>query len=59
MIHATSILSKSKAVAEEGLVLLDGPDGIAISMTPDAAEETGTSLIAAAREARGQVAPDG
>jgi hypothetical protein len=48
-----------KAVAEEGLVLLDGPDGIAISMTPDAAEETGTSLIAAAREARDQLAPDG
>lgn len=29
-----------KAVTEEGMVLLDGPDGIANSMTPDAAEET-------------------
>lgn len=29
-----------KAVAEEGMVLLDGPDGIENSMTPDAAEET-------------------
>ncbi|MDH7638150.1 hypothetical protein [Sphingomonas oryzagri] len=47
-----------KAVAEEGLVLLDGPDGIAISMTPDAAEETGTSLITAAREARDQATPE-
>jgi hypothetical protein len=44
------------AVAEEGFVLLDGPDGVAISMTPSAAEETGNSLIAAAREARNQPA---
>lgn len=42
------------AVAEEGVVLLDGPDGIAIAMTPDAAEQTGSSLIAAARSAREQ-----
>lgn len=44
------------AVAEEGIVLLDGPDGIAISMTADAAEETGSSLIEAARIAREQEA---
>ena len=43
-----------RAVAEEGYVLLDGPDGIAIAMTPNAAEETGSSLIAAARAARDQ-----
>jgi hypothetical protein len=42
------------AVAEEGIVLLDGPDGIAISMTADAAEETGSSLLEAARAAREQ-----
>jgi hypothetical protein len=42
------------AVAEEGIVLLDGPDGIAISMTADAAEETGSSLLEAARVARTQ-----
>ncbi|UAK25945.1 hypothetical protein [Sphingomonas nostoxanthinifaciens] len=47
-----------KAVAEEGIVLLDGPDGIAISLTPDAAEETGSSLIEAARAARDQATPD-
>ena len=40
------------AVVEDGVVLLDGPDGIAISMTPDAAEVTGKSLIEAARVAR-------
>jgi hypothetical protein len=43
-----------KAVAEEGFVLLDGPDGIAVAMTPSAAEETGSSLLEAARVARGQ-----
>ncbi|ODP39472.1 hypothetical protein [Sphingomonas turrisvirgatae] len=42
------------ASAEVGVVLLDGPDGVAIAMTPDAAEATGHSLIAAADEARGQ-----
>lgn len=42
------------ATAEAGVVLLDGPDGVAIAMTPDAAETTGHSLIAAAGEARGQ-----
>jgi hypothetical protein len=43
-----------QAVAEEGIVLLDGPDGIAISMTADAAEQTGSSLLEAARTARQQ-----
>ena len=42
------------AVAEAGQVLLDGPDGVAVAMTPDAAEETGRRLIAAAHLARGQ-----
>lgn len=46
-----------QAVAEEGLVFLDGPDGIAIAMTPDAAAETGRSLVAAAEEARRQEPP--
>jgi hypothetical protein len=40
------------AVAEQGMVLLDGPDGIAIALTPDAALQTGESLIAAAHAAR-------
>lgn len=42
------------ATAEQGVVLLDGPDGVAIAMTPEAAEATGRSLIAAAEEAAGQ-----
>lgn len=43
-----------KATAEAGQVLLDGPDGVAIAMTPAAAEETGRRLIAAAAAAREQ-----
>lgn len=45
------------ATAEAGFVMLDGPDGVAIAMTADAAEETGRNLIAAADEARGQLTP--
>jgi hypothetical protein len=36
------------ASAEDGIVILDGPDGIAVTMTADAAALTGHSLIAAA-----------
>jgi len=36
------------ASAEYGVVTLDGPDGLAIAMTPEAAAETGRRLIAAA-----------
>jgi hypothetical protein len=43
------------ASAEEGNVYLDGPDGVAIAMSPDSAEETGKRLIAAAQEARAQL----
>lgn len=42
------------AGAEDGLVVLDGPDGVAVTMLPDAAEETGRRLIAAAAKARTQ-----
>lgn len=41
-----------KATAEDGVVILDGPDGVAVTMTPDAAERTADSLHAAARQAR-------
>lgn len=44
------------ASAEDGLVILDGPDGVAITMTPDAARKTGTSLISAADIADQQIA---
>jgi hypothetical protein len=42
------------ANAEDGFVILDGPNGVAVAMTPEAAEQTGRSLLAAAEEAAGQ-----
>jgi len=42
------------ATAESGLVILDGPDGIAATMTPEAAEQTGLSLLQAAKDAQNQ-----
>ncbi len=42
------------ATAEAGVVILEGPDGVAVTMTPDAASGTGQSLLSAAETARGQ-----
>jgi hypothetical protein len=36
---------------EEGIVLVDGPDGVAIALTPEAARVLGERLIAAADKA--------
>lgn len=44
------------ASAEGGLVVLDGPAGIAVTLTADAATQTGRNLIAAAESARQQAA---
>ncbi len=38
---------------EQGMILMEGYPGLAVTMSADAAEETGRRLIAAAREARG------
>ena len=48
----------SAVSVEEGEVLVDGPDGVAVAMTADAAEETGKRLLKAAAEARDQTAGD-
>ena len=40
--------------AEEGEVLVEGPDGISYSFTPDAAMETSDRLLSGGMEARGQ-----
>ena len=45
-----------KASVEEGYVLLDGPDGVAVAMTPAAAARTAESLLAAAEQARAMAA---
>ena len=37
---------------QDGVVLLDGPGGVAVTMTPEAAELTADSLHAAASQAR-------
>jgi hypothetical protein len=44
------------ASAEEGFVVLDGPDGLAITMTAGAAAQTGRNLICAAQIAKEQAA---
>jgi hypothetical protein len=48
----------SEVAAEDGAVIVDGPDGIAVSLTPDAAEQTARRLSDAAREARRQTPPE-
>lgn len=42
------------ATAEQGIVMLDGPNGVAVSMTPAAARATGEGLVAAAKVAETQ-----
>ena len=44
----------SETDAVDGEVVLRGPDGVALSMTPEAAEETGRRLLQAAASARRQ-----
>jgi hypothetical protein len=44
----------SHVEAEEGDVHVDGPDGVAISLTPDAAAETSDRLLKGAAQAQGQ-----
>ena len=44
----------SKVTAEDGVVIVDGPDGVAVSLTPEAAIETSDRLLQAGTQARGQ-----
>ena len=44
----------TKVDAEDGKVVLDGPDGVAVLMTPDAALETSDRLLLGATQAMGQ-----
>jgi hypothetical protein len=41
----------TKATAEQGEVMLDGPDGLAVSFTPHAAAKSATALAKAATKA--------
>ena len=44
----------SEVAAEEGEVHVDGPDVVAVSLTPDAAIETAERLFQRGTEAQGQ-----
>jgi hypothetical protein len=44
----------SSVAAEQGNVIVDGPDGVAVTMTPEAARETGRRLIDNGDEAEKQ-----
>ena len=44
----------SNVSAIDGEVTVNGPDGVGVSLTPDAAEETGERLKESAEEARTQ-----
>jgi hypothetical protein len=58
MTHPTEPQPRSDAgvaTAEDGVVILDGPNGVAVTMTAQAASQTGANLIAAARLAEQQI----
>ena len=44
----------SEIVADDGRVFVDGPDGVDVALTPEAAEETSDRLLKSAAEAIGQ-----
>jgi hypothetical protein len=44
----------SQVIAEEGEVIMEGPNGHAVSFTPDAALETSERLLRGGLEAHGQ-----
>ena len=44
----------SNVEAKDGIVIVDGPDGVAVSMTPEAADETSHRLLFGAAKAKGQ-----
>ena len=44
----------SDVEAEEGVVMVDGPDGVCVSLTPNAAVETSDRLLEGGMKAQGQ-----
>lgn len=45
----------SDVSAEDGEVIVEGPDGVAVSFTPEAANETSERLLEASVTAKGQL----
>ena len=54
MQHEHAYDEPSQVEAEEGDVVVDGPDGVAVSLTPEAAIETSERLLYAGLKAQGQ-----
>jgi hypothetical protein len=54
MAHDRTYGTPSEVVAEAGEVIVDGPDGVAVSLTPDAALETSQRLLEGGLMAQGQ-----
>lgn len=44
----------TEVTAQEGEVILDGPDAVDVRVTPEAAEQTADNLLEGAVKARGQ-----
>jgi hypothetical protein len=59
MSHEKSYDEPSEVNAEQGEVIVDGPDGVAVSLTPEAALETSERLLSAGLAARGQQMAEG
>lgn len=49
----------SDVSAEQGEVIVDGPDGVAVSLTPEAAVETSHRLLEQGVTAQGQLVQSG
>ena len=45
----------SEVDAEDGIVVISGPDAVDVRLSPDAAEETSERLATGAMKARGQL----
>ncbi|MBV9883786.1 MAG: hypothetical protein JO276_12330 [Sphingomonadaceae bacterium] len=45
----------SEVAAEDGLVIVDGPNGVAVTLTPGDAVETSYRLLDGGLEAQGQI----
>ena len=54
MEHDRAYDEPSEVSAEEGEVLVDGPDGVAVTFTPDAPTETSQRPLNGAAKAHGQ-----
>ncbi|MEO7365558.1 MAG: hypothetical protein ABIW03_04485 [Sphingomicrobium sp.] len=54
MTHKKIYHEPSSVTARDGEVLVDGPDGVDIALTPEAAEETSQRLLEGTMKARGQ-----